>query len=166
MKVNSKLRYLALASLVGTVALGKIPASSAEDAPKWIPGEVYPVELLKNFPCHDYDLPCGKMKSPPVERVEFNGPLRGDPVRGEKIAINLRWGNCIACHILPNQDGGTIGPSLKGYGARELPLDYTYQRIWDVRYYNPNAHMPVYGPNKVLTDQDVQDVMVHLYSSK
>jgi sulfur-oxidizing protein SoxX len=166
MKFMLKLRYLSLAMVAGTLSLSAVSPSLAEDALKWVPGEVYPTELLKNYPCLDYTQACGKMMSPPIEHIEFKGPLQGDADRGEKIATNLRWGNCIACHILPKQDGGTIGPTLRGYGAREMPLDYTYQRIWDVRYYNPNAHMPVYGPNKVLSDQDVQDVMAYLYSSK
>jgi sulfur-oxidizing protein SoxX len=166
MKLAFKPRYSSLAILVYALAMSATMPSQAEDAPKWTPGEVYPVELLKNYPCLDYTQPCGKEKSPPVERAEFTGPLEGDADRGEKIATNLRWGNCIACHILPKQDGGTIGPTLRGYGAREMPMDYTYQRIWDVRYYNPNAHMPVYGPNKVLTVQDIKDVMAYLYSSK
>ncbi len=166
MKPTQKLHYLPLVAMTVTFAFSAISTSQAEDVPKWVPGEVYPTELLKNYPCLDYAEVCGKMKSPPVERVEFKGQLQGDAGRGEKIATNLRWGNCIACHVLPTQDGGTIGPPLKGYGSRDMPLDYTYQRIWDVRFYNPNAHMPLYGPNKILTDQDVQDVMAYLYSSK
>ncbi len=164
MKFISIKYYIVLAILATSLAVGAVGTSSAEESPKWVPGEQYPRELLKNFPCHDYDLPCGKMTSPPVERVKFKGPLKGDAERGEKIATNLRWGNCIACHALPKHEGGTIGPSLKGYAYREIPLDYTYQRLWDVRFYNPNAFMPVYGPNKVLTDQDVQDVMAFLYT--
>lgn len=164
MKFRFKQRYLPLLALAGSLAFGVTPLSFAAEELKWVPGEMYPAELLKNFPCHDYDLPCGKMKSPPVERVEFKGPLKGDAEKGEKIATNLRWGNCIACHSLPKQEGGSIGPSLKGYGYRELPMDYTYQRIWDIRFYNPNAFMPVYGPNKALTDQDVQDIMAYLYA--
>lgn len=164
MKFGFKQRYLPLVMLAGSLTAGAITPSLAEEAPKWVPGEQYPRELLKNFPCHDYDLPCGKMTSPPVERVEFKGPLKGDAERGEKIATNLRWGNCIACHALPKHEGGSIGPSLKGYAFREIPLDVTYQRLWDVRYYNPNAFMPVYGPNKVLTDQDIQDVLAFLYT--
>lgn len=166
MKFDNKHHGFIALVMAGALAAGIFSTAVAEEPPKWVPGEPYPVELLKNFPCHDYELPCGQMKSPPVERVVFKGPLQGDAERGEKIAINLRWGNCIACHVLPTQDGGTIGPSLKQYGARQAPLDYTYQRLWDVRYYNPNAHMPVYGPNKVLTHQDILDVMAYLYASK
>lgn len=164
MNLDIKPRHLLSIALTAYLATGVIQPSNAEEAPKWIPGEQYPRELLKNFPCHDYELPCGKMVSPPVERVEFKGPLNGDAERGEKIATNLRWGNCIACHALPKHDGGSIGPSLKGYAYREMPLDYTYQRLWDVRFYNPHAFMPVYGPNKVLTDQDIRDVMAFLYT--
>ena len=166
MKLDTKRHYLFVLALAGALSATTVSTVNAEETPKWVPGEPYPTELLKNYPCHDYDLPCGKMNSPPVERVVFKGPLQGDAERGEKIAINLRWGNCIACHVLPTQDGGTIGPSLRQYAARQAPLDYTYQRLWDVRYYNPNAHMPVYGPNKVLTHQDIVDVMAYLYAGK
>lgn len=130
----------------------------------WTPGgtEMIPVDVLTMFPCHDESLPCGKMAPPPVERVTFKGPLTGDPKKGETIAINVRYGNCIACHHLPGHQGGTIGPSLAEYSKRGMPVDYTYQRIWDVRAYNPYAFMPVYGPNRVLTDQEIRDVMVFI----
>lgn len=131
---------------------------------KWQPGgaEMIPQDVLTMFPCHDEELPCGKIAPPPVERVTFDGPLQGDAKRGEAIATNVRYGNCIACHILPGHEGGTIGPSLSEYSKRGMPLEYTYQRIWDVRAFNPYAFMPVYGPNRVLTDQEIRDVMVFI----
>lgn len=139
----------------------------ADDAPKWIPGQPYPVEGLKKFACHDYRLPCGQLRSPDIEQVSYSGPRDGDAARGEAIATNTRWGNCIACHSLPKgHQGGEIGPDLSQYGQRNAPFDYTFQRIWDARVFNPNVHMPVYGPNGVLTSSDILDVMAFLDSGK
>lgn len=135
---------------------------------KWKPGgaEMIPQDVLTMFPCHSEELPCSKIGPPPIERVTFKGPLDGDAKRGEAIAINVRYGNCIACHMLPGHEGGTIGPSLADYSKRGMPLEFTYQRIWDIRVFNPNAFMPVYGPNRVLTDQEIRDVMVFIGAGK
>lgn len=135
----------------------------------WVPGgaSMIPQDVLTMFPCHDEELPCGRMAPAPIERVTFKPPLKGDAKKGEAIATNVRYGNCIACHSLPNgHEGGSIGPSLRDYVKRGLPLEYTYQRIWDVRAYNPEAFMPVYGPNKVLTQQEVHDVMAFLLTER
>lgn len=133
---------------------------------KWKPGEPMVQEFLNLYPCHDEDLPCGNLPPPAVEKVVFAGPLAGDKVRGEKIALDVRWGNCVACHALPGVAGGSVGPSLADYPTRQPPVDYTYQRIWDVRVFNPNAHMPIYGTNGVLTEEEIRDVMSFLYQGK
>ena len=134
----------------------------------WTPGglAMIPQDVLTMFPCHSEELPCSKIAPPPIERVSFKGPLQGDAKRGEAIAINIRYGNCIACHMLPGHEGGTIGPSLVDYPKRSMPLDYTYQRIWDVRAFNPYAFMPIYGPNRVLTDQEIRDIMMFIQPSR
>lgn len=135
----------------------------------WTPGGAAFVraDSLAMFPCHDEELPCGKMAPPPIDKVSFRSPLNGDAKKGEAIAINIRYGNCIACHSLPNgHEGGTIGPSLAQYAKRGVPHETTYQRIWDVRAFNPNAFMPVYGPNAVLTEQEIRDVMEFLQTGK
>lgn len=164
-----------LAAAAGLVSCAVAPQPlSLEEKHKrmranWTPGGTAFVQAdtLTMFPCHDESLPCGKMAPPPIEKVTFTGPLQGDPKKGEAIAINIRYGNCIACHNLPNgHTGGTIGPSLSDYGKRGVPHDMTYQRIWDVRAFNPNAFMPIYGPNAVLTDQEIRDVMAFLQTGK
>jgi sulfur-oxidizing protein SoxX len=165
----------ALAAAVGIVSCATAPEPiSLEEKHKrmranWTPGGTAFVqaETLTMFPCHDEELPCGKMAPPPIDRVSFKGPLAGDAKKGEAIAINIRYGNCIACHNLPNGHvGGTIGPSLADYGKRGVPNDVTYQRIWDVRAFNPNAFMPIYGPNAVLTEQEIHDVMAFLQTGR
>ena len=56
--------------------------------------------------------------------------------------------------------------TLADYGKRGVPPAVTYQRIWDVRAFNPNAFMPLYGPNAVLTEQEIKDVMAFLQTGK
>jgi sulfur-oxidizing protein SoxX len=136
---------------------------------EWIAGGLafMPPEILKLYPCHSVEEPCFNIPAPAVEKVTFKGPINGDAKRGEAIAINIRWGNCIACHSLPNgHKGGTIGIDLSAYASLNHPLDYIYQRIWDNRVFAPDAHMPVYGANKVLLDQDIRDVMAFLLPGK
>ena len=160
----------AIVALTGCVAPPAVDDRARDDAVvgirgSWVAGgpAMIPQQVLTLYPCHDEELPCGKMPPPPVQRVSFKPPLQGDAKKGEAIAINVRYGNCIACHSLPNgHEGGNIGPSLRDYAQRQMPLDYTYQRIWDVRVYNPNAFMPLYGPNKVLTSKEIQDVMAFI----
>jgi sulfur-oxidizing protein SoxX len=121
---------------------------------KWVPGQQMPVEDMRNYPCHMEDQPCSKIPPPRIEKVKWGGAL-GDAAKGEKIALDLRWGNCIACHSLPGgHEGGNIGPSLAEYAKRNMPLDYTFQR------------MPVYGPNRVLTEQEIRDVMAFLMAAR
>ncbi|WP_199930447.1 sulfur oxidation c-type cytochrome SoxX [Sedimenticola thiotaurini] len=118
------------------------------------------------YPCHSYTDPCGKLPPPPVSEVEWKGEL-GDPERGKTIAFSTPLGNCLACHEINGGDqSGTIGPSLMNYGSRDLPYSYTYQRLYDTRWYNPDAHMPMFGTNGVLTDSEIRDVMAFLYSLK
>lgn len=126
-----------------------------------------PPEILKLYPCHSVEEPCYNIPAPKIERVAFKPPLNGNATRGQQIAVNIRWGNCIACHSLPGGNkGGTIGPDLTTYGAMNYPLDYVYQRIWDIRAFAPDAHMPIYGTNGVLTDRDIRDVMAFILSGK
>jgi sulfur-oxidizing protein SoxX len=135
----------------------------------WTPGgtDFVRADSLTMFPCLDESLACGNMPPPPIEKVSFAGPLKGDAKKGEAIAINIRYGNCIACHDLPNgHKGGTIGPSLSDYGKRNLALDYTFQRIWDGRAFTPDAFMPLYGPGAVLTESEIQDVIAFLQTGK
>lgn len=158
------------AALAATLLAACGLAAAADDTSKirthsqWVRGQQMPLEDLKNYPCHIAELPCSKYPPPKVEKVKFTGSL-GDKERGKKIALDLRWGNCIACHNLPGGlEGGNIGPSLADYAKRNMPHDYTYQRIWDNRVFNPNAFMPLYGPNKVLDEQEIRDVMAFLLS--
>ena len=77
-------------------------------------------------------------------------------------------GNCYACHQLdPNEIAyGTLGPSLKNYGKlrgnSEATINYTYDVINNPHVYFPCTHMPRFGANGVLTQQQISDVLAYL----
>ena len=108
-----------------------------------------------------------------------DGQYLGDWHRGAEVAGNGRGlqssddptqpngGNCYACHQLaPNEVAyGTLGPSLTGYGARgqsEVMLQYTWTKLWDTHAYNLCSHMPRFGAQGILTEQQLKDVMAYL----
>ena len=78
-------------------------------------------------------------------------------------------GNCYACHQLsPNEIAyGTLGPSLTGYGKQrgtsEQALNYAYEVIYNPHAYFPCTHMPRFGSNNVLTEQQISDVMAYMF---
>jgi sulfur-oxidizing protein SoxX len=119
-----------------------------------------------------------------AERLEavvqpLDGQYLGDWSRGAEVAGNGRGlqssddptqpngGNCYACHQLaPDEVAyGTLGPSLTGYGARgksEAMLQYTWTKLWDTHAYNLCSHMPRFGAQGILTEQQLKDVMAYL----
>ena len=108
-----------------------------------------------------------------------DGQYLGDWQRGAEVAGNGRGlqssddptqpngGNCYACHQLAPDEvaHGTLGPSLTGYGARgqsEAMLQYTWTKLWDTHAYNLCSHMPRFGAQGILTEQQLKDVMAYL----
>ena len=106
-----------------------------------------------------------------------DGQYLGDWQRGAEVAGNGRGlqssddptqpngGNCYACHQLaPNEVAyGTLGPSLTGYGARAnlKPCCSTWTKL-DTHAYNLCSHMPRFGAQGILTEQQLKDVMAYL----
>lgn len=77
-------------------------------------------------------------------------------------------GNCYACHQMdPDEIAyGTLGPSLTGFGKMRGNTEATRKYLWEVVYnphaYFPCTHMPRFGHNGVLTEQQIKDVMAYL----
>ena len=111
--------------------------------------------------------------------LPVDGVFLGDWQRGAEVAGNGRGlqssddptkpngGNCYACHQLaPDEVAyGTLGPSLTGYGARgqsEPMLRYTWTKLWDTHAYNLCSHMPRFGAQGILSEQQLRDVMAYL----
>jgi len=110
-----------------------------------------------------------------------DGKLLGDWRKGEAIAQNgygLRFtdkdtsrangGNCYACHQLDKKEVsyGTLGPSLTGYGKlrkfNEADAKGVYERIYNPHTALPCSNMPRFGEAKVLTIEQIKDLVALL----
>ena len=109
-----------------------------------------------------------------------DGKYIGDWKRGEAIAQSGRgatWtdkpdtvngGGCYNCHEIDKKEisYGNIGPSLWNYGklrgySQEVVV-YTWNRINNSKAYNVCSNMPRFGHFKLLTQEQIQDVMALL----
>ncbi len=107
--------------------------------------------------------------------VKYSYPkgLKGDPKKGEKIFSNTKTGNCAACHCTEDAKGcGDIGFSLVKYRAnlgRDKNYkndDWLFQVIADRRYVLKSTVMPPALPTKVLSEQDIVDIVAYLNTLK
>jgi sulfur-oxidizing protein SoxX len=118
-------------------------------------------------------------------KIEYpaDGKLMGDWKNGEKIAqsgYGLRFsdyparresgGNCYACHQLAKAEVsyGTIGPSLLNYGKirkfGEAETKAAYDKIYNPHATFPCSLMPRLGTNKVLTMDQIKDLVALVMS--
>ena len=128
-----------------------------------------------------------------LKTVKFpaDGKLLGSWAEGEKVAQSgrgLTWtdsaaavngGSCYNCHQISKTElsYGSIGPSLYNYGklrgvtdptaASSKPIvDYTWGKLWNSKAYNACSDMPRFGHAKILTEQQIKDVMALLLDPK
>ena len=84
-------------------------------------------------------------------------------------------GQCLACHQLDARDGGAgnsgpnlLGPSLSGYGRRRgfalSERTLLYEQIYNSNAVIACSMMPRYGPHKVLTPEQIRDIVAYLLS--
>lgn len=76
-------------------------------------------------------------------------------------------GNCYNCHqIGTDRTGGTIGPSLVGFGrirgTSDAMMEYTYNVIYNSHSAFPCTNMPRFGPGGYLDQQSIADIMAYL----
>ncbi|NOY53485.1 MAG: sulfur oxidation c-type cytochrome SoxX [Deltaproteobacteria bacterium] len=104
--------------------------------------------------------------------VIFAAPIwahAGNAGNGEKIVKTRKLGNCISCHYLPGVESpGDIGPSLVDVMRGFTKADRKVVRQWvrDARRFNPDTIMPPFGPNKLLTPEQIDDVVEYLFTLK
>lgn len=109
-----------------------------------------------------------------------DGKYIGDWKNGEAIAQSGRgatWtdkpdapngGGCYNCHEINKKEisYGNLGPSLWNYGKNrgysQEVLVYTWNRINNSKAYNACSNMPRFGHFKLLTQEQMQDVMALL----
>jgi sulfur-oxidizing protein SoxX len=159
------------------------PTAPADWASRLIPDET-----MKQCSAHENNPPkaiTAAIQKREQAAIEYpaDGKFLGDWKNGEKIAqsgYGLRFtdypprqvngGNCYACHQLTKQEVsyGTVGPSLLGYGKlREFkPADSkaAYEKIYDSHAAYPCSLMPRFGANKVLTIDQIKDLVALLMS--
>jgi sulfur-oxidizing protein SoxX len=118
-------------------------------------------------------------------KIEYpaDGKLMGDWAAGEKLAqsgYGLRFtdypprnpngGNCYACHQLTKAEVsyGTIGPPLLNYGKirnfSEADTKAAYEKIYNAQAAYPCSNMPRFGTNKVLTIDQIRDLVALVMS--
>ena len=109
-----------------------------------------------------------------------DGKYVGDWKAGERIAqtgVGMQFsdtagaaagGNCYACHELTKQElaFGTIGPSLYNFGkirgyTPEMQK-YAYGKVYNSEAYSACSSMPRFGHNRILTEQQMKDVVALL----
>ena len=113
-------------------------------------------------------------------RKPASGNLIGDWKAGEKIAQDgrglqfsdaaegPRGGNCYACHQLAPQEisYGNLGPSLYNYGKLRGQgadiVEYTYGKVYNSNAYAACSNMPRFGHKKILTPEQIADVVALL----
>ena len=129
----------------------------------------------------------GAVKAIEIQKINMatiaqpsDGKYIGDWKSGEAIAQSGRgatWtdksdtvngGGCYNCHEIDKKEisYGNIGPSLWNYGkdrgySQEVVV-YTWNRINNSKAYNACSKMPRFGHFKLLTEQQMQDVMALL----
>jgi sulfur-oxidizing protein SoxX len=89
--------------------------------------------------------------------------VAADADAGRKLAFDKNKGNCIACHAIPSdpkvEAAGNIGPALTGMKARFPDSAKLRAQIWDATVANPESVMPPFGRNKILTEQEIDQVI-------
>jgi len=112
-----------------------------------------------------------------------DGKFIGDWKKGEKTAqsgYGFRFsdyppkkpmgGNCYACHQLTKAEVsyGTVGPSLLNYGKirkfGQAETKAVYEKIYDSHAAYPCSNMPRLGLNKVLTIDDIKNLVALVMS--
>lgn len=110
-----------------------------------------------------------------------DGNVLGDWKNGEKIAQSGRGGqfsdgpdtvsggNCYACHQLAKKElsFGTLGPSLLNYGKlkefKPEEAKAAYSKVFNAHSTVACSNMPRFGFHKVLTEQQMKDVVAYLF---
>ncbi len=106
----------------------------------------------------------------------------GDPLKGKKIAINRKLGNCLACHQLTALKDepyhGEVGPPLDGIGTRKNEAQLRLMVVNAKKVFEDTIMPAFYAMDSlhrvakkfsgktILSAQDVEDVVAFLKTLK
>lgn len=94
-------------------------------------------------------------------------PSRNLKNNGKQIAFSREKGNCLACHeIAGGEFPGNIGPALKHLPNRFKDKQQLRDQIWDSTRFNPETSMPPFGKNKILSADEIDQVVDYLWELK
>jgi sulfur-oxidizing protein SoxX len=85
--------------------------------------------------------------------------------KGKEVAFDRKLGNCLACHAI--EDGtlpGNIGPPLIAMKQRFPDKAKLRAQIWDATVANPNSIMIPFGRHRVLTEEQIDQVVEYIYT--
>ena len=86
--------------------------------------------------------------------------------KGRAIFLDERKGNCAACHKAPNdaviKTKSNIGMPLEAVKARYPDRAKLRDVIWDLSKSVPNTIMPPYGKNRILSDDEIDSLVIYL----
>ena len=115
-----------------------------------------------------------------LEAKKLVSNIKGDKDRGREVFISRKV-NCLSCHEAPIQGQsfqGNFGPSLIGVGDR-YSVEQLRLIIINSKIINPETIMPayytdinyprtpkIYKEKKILTFQEVEDVVEYIYTFK
>lgn len=162
-----------------------LQATFGKAPPEW-QARIKPDDTLATCNLYRNDVPSAeadKIVARELAKVVFpaDGKLLGNWKEGQKIANNGRGGqfsdddktisggNCYACHQMEKAEVsyGTLGPSLTSYGKdRKFDLaeaKNAFAKIYDAQAVVACSNMPRFGANKVLSEQQIKDIVAFLF---
>jgi sulfur-oxidizing protein SoxX len=103
--------------------------------------------------------------APTIAIADDTDALSADLAKGKELAFDRKKGNCLACHeIAGGSLAGNIGPPLIAMKARFPDYDKLRAQIYDSRVNNPNTIMIPFGPNAVMTAEEIDLVANFIYT--
>ena len=92
-------------------------------------------------------------------------PRQADLTKGKQLSFQRDKGNCLACHMIENgEDPGNIGPALVNIQAQFANKAALKAIIWDATQFNPQTSMPPFGKNKILSPEELEQVVDYIWS--
>jgi sulfur-oxidizing protein SoxX len=117
-------------------------------------------------------MPAASAEAPlPTDKQCSKNKPTDNVTKGWCVMINRKKGNCLACHDVITKRfppdfpaAGNIGPPLVSMKARFPDAAKLRAQIWDPTEINPNSSMLPFGRHKVISEQDIDNIVEFLYT--